>query len=334
MEVEFVRWLRDHVPRDPRLRLGLGDDAAMLSLAGRADVVLTTDLLTDGVDFHVGADDPRRIGRKALAVNLSDLAAMAARPLAAVVSIALPREPTAAGTPLELAIALYEGLLPLAADYELAIAGGDTNTYDGPLVISATLLGEVTDRGPLTRGGGRPGDWLLVTGTLGGTVLGHSFDFTPRIQEALLLHERYQLHAGMDISDGLALDLSRLAAESGCGAVVITDRVPVSSAAIELAKKAGSEACGELSRAEQVGDSPWRGAGSDSTTLALRHALSDGEDFELLIATPPDAAAAILRDQPLTCPVTHVGELIADAGLWQQLPDGSRQPLEPIGWLH
>lgn len=314
MEAEFSRWLREHVPSHPRLPLGLRDDAALLSMTGRADVVLTTDLLTERVDYHLATDDPRRIGRKALAANLSDLAAMAARPLAALVSIALPRRPTSAGTPLELAIALYEGLLPLAAEFDLAIAGGDTNTYDGPLVICPTLIGEVTARGPLTRSAGRPGDWLLVTGTLGGSILGHSFDFTPRVREALLLHERYELHAGMDISDGLSLDASRLAAESNCGALLLLDQVPVAPAAYELVDR--------------------EAAAGDRKALARRHALSDGEDFELLIAAPPASAAAILRDQPLDCPITRVGELIAEAGLWQQSIDGTRQPLEPTGWLH
>ena len=91
MEAEFHRWLREHVPTHPRLPLGLSDDAAVLSLAGTSDFVVTTDLFCDGVDFRLEIDDPRRIGRKALAVNLSDLAAMAARPVAAMVSIALPR---------------------------------------------------------------------------------------------------------------------------------------------------------------------------------------------------------------------------------------------------
>ena len=318
MEAEFVRWLREHVPQHPRQRLGLGDDAAVIHFGANANVVVTTDLLTDGVDYHIASDDPRRIGRKALAANLSDIAAMAARPVAAFISIAFPRQPTAAGTPLELAIALYEGMLPLAAEYDLAIAGGDTNTYDGQLVISATLLGDVTDRGPLTRSGGRPGDWLFVTGELGGTILGHSFDFTPRVREALLLHERYELHAGMDLSDGLALDASRLAAESGCGAVLFTDQVPIAAAARQLAAREFDS----LSNPQTAHEA------------ALRHALGDGEDFELLLAAPPEAAAAILRDQPVSCGLTHVGELIADAGLWQQTSGSARQPLEPIGWLH
>jgi thiamine-monophosphate kinase len=314
MELEFVRWLREHLPRHSRQRIGLGDDAAVLSIVGRDDVVVTTDLLTEGVDYYLERDDPKRIGRKALAANLSDLAAMAARPLAAFISLALPRNNTAAGTPLELAIGLYEGLLPLAAEYELTIAGGDTNSYDGPLVISVTALGELTERGPLTRSGGQVGDWLLVTGTLGGSILGHAFNFTPRVQESLLLHERYELSAGMDLSDGLALDASRLAAESGCGAALRLDAVPVAPAAQELA-------------AREV-------APSEREAVAVRHALSDGEDFELLFAAPPAVAAAILRDQPVACGVTQVGELIAERGLWEQIKGGTRRPLAPTGWVH
>jgi thiamine-monophosphate kinase len=303
MEAEFHRWLREHVPAHPSLPLGLGDDAAVLTRAVPPDVVITTDLVSDGVDFRLERDDPRRVGRKALAVNLSDLAAMAARPLAAAVSIALPRGGVGGRSALDLAIAIYEGLLPLAAEFGVAIAGGDTNTHDGPLVICATALGEVTSRGPLKRSGGRPGDMLLVTGSLGGSIAGHHFDFTPRVRESLLLHERYDLHAGMDVSDGLALDLARLAAESGCGAVIHTDRVPISEAARKLSN-------------------------------ALQHALSDGEDFELLLAAPADAADAIVRDQPLDCPITCVGELIAQEGLWQQSAGGRRTPLEPKGWQH
>src|SRR6478736_2340022 len=107
MELEFIRWLREHVPADPRARLGLRDDAALLTVAGNPDIVVTTDLLTDGVDFRVGTDDLRRIGRQALGANLSDLAAMAAKPLAAFISVALPHNGANAKPPLEIAIGLY-----------------------------------------------------------------------------------------------------------------------------------------------------------------------------------------------------------------------------------
>jgi thiamine-monophosphate kinase len=313
MELELLDWLRDHVPTHPRARLGLLDDAAIVSLVGHPGVIVTTDMVTDGVDFQLAADDPRRVGRQALGVNLSDIAAMAARPLASVVSLGLPRTAVGDGDTLQLAIALYEGLLPLAEQFDVAIAGGDTNTYDGPLVINATVLGVPTGRGPLTRSGGRAGDWLVVTGTLGGSILGHLFDFTPRVREAIALHERYELHAGIDISDGLALDLSRLAAASGCGAVIHTDKVPVSDDARRLAE---------------------REKAADIEAAALRHALSDGQDFELLLAVAPETAQAILHERPLDCPITHVGQLVAEPGLWQQDSRGARTKLEPIGWVH
>jgi thiamine-monophosphate kinase len=313
MEAEFIRHLRAHVSPHPSLKLGIGDDAGIVSLAGRTDVVVTTDLLSDGVDFDLAAVSPRVVGRKALAVNLSDLAAMAARPVAAVVAIAMPNANDQSELPLDLAKLIYEGLLSLAAEFDVALAGGDTNSHDGPLVISITALGTLSDRGPLRRSGGRPGDQILVTGTLGGSILGHHFNFTPRVREALLLHEKYELHAGIDISDGLALDLSRLATEGGCGAVIHTDRLPISTAADNLA---GLESNTHVAEA------------------ALRHALSDGEDFELLLAAPPQVADSILRDQPLDCKITCIGELVAEPGLWQQSKGTERRPLEPTGWQH
>ena len=373
MERELISWLREHLPPHPLLRLGLGDDAAVLRMAGVEECVLTVDLLTDHVDFELSNVDPRRVGRKALAANLSDLAAMAARPLAGVVALALPRPGTtnhifhhtgqvADSVPLlrrssaerdprpdtackqavaheiahggercglELAVALYEGMLPLAEQYDLAIAGGDTNSWDGPLVISITLLGAVTPRGPLRRDGAKPGDRIVVTGSFGGSLLGRHLDFEPRVREALYLHEQYELHAGIDVSDGLSLDLAHVLEESHCGAVINTDAVPVADDARRLAEQ----------RAD--GSTP------------LSHALSDGEDFELILAVPADEARRMLHDQPLAgdcpnfrvsgngtvpfdaaVPLTDIGEFVAEPGLWQIDGSGLRRPLVPQGWQH
>jgi len=259
MESHLIAWLRERLSGHRRLRLGPGDDAAVLRLADRSDCVVTTDLLSDGVDFVLARTAPRRIGHKALAANLSDLAAMAARPVAAVVALALPRQGG-----LELAKELYEGMLPLADRFDLAIAGGDTNSWDGPFVISVTAIGETTDRGPLLRFGAKPGDRIIVTGEFGGSILGRHLDFEPRVAEALLLHERYSLHAGIDVSDGLSLDLSRICAESGCGAVIDVDRIPIAAAAEDSGFRVQGS---EQMRIEPKGD--W---------TALDHALSDGED--------------------------------------------------------
>lgn len=305
MERELIRWLRQRLPSHPLLRLGAGDDAAVLEMAGVQQCVITVDLLSDHVDFELGDIDPRRAGRKALAANLSDLAAMAAEPLAAVIALALPRQGG-----MELAQALYEGMLPLAERYELAIAGGDTNSWDGPLAISITLLGKVTGRGPLCRTGARPGDRILVTGAFGGSILGRHLDFEPRVREALTLHARYELHAGIDVSDGLSLDLAHLLEENHCGAVLSAETVPIADDARRLAERLAD------------GSTP------------LDHALNDGEDFELILAVPPQEAGRMLAEQPLGVRLSDIGQFVADPGLWLQEAAGTPRPLTPRGWEH
>jgi thiamine-monophosphate kinase len=172
------------------------------------------------------------------------------------------------------------------------------------------VLGEVTRQGPLLRSGARPGDAIVVTGAFGGSILGRQFDFEPRVREALTLAERYSLHAGIDVSDGLSLDLARLATESGCGAVLDLAQVPIASAALELAARL-----------------------SDGST-ALDHALADGEDFELVLAMPPDAAEKLIAEQPLDCRCTRVGQFIEQRGLWTRDAAGTLVPLAPRGYEH
>ena len=365
MEREFISWLRKRLPPHPLVRLGLGDDAAVLRMAGLDECVITVDMLTDHVDFELAEIDPRRVGRKCLAANLSDLAAMAAKPLAGVVALALPRQgdcpnfrtsengtvplrigerisgglsqfsfdengtvpfgkATVIDSPvlstkietgdrqgaMELAVALYEGMLPLAERYDLAIAGGDTNCWDGPLAVSITLLGAVTARGPLRRDGAKPGDRILATGSFGGSILGRHLDFEPRVREALELHARYELHAGIDTSDGLSLDLAHILEASGCGAMIDTGAVPLADDASRLAERLAD------------GSTP------------LDHALSDGEDFELILAVPVEEAKRIVAEQPVAVPIADIGEFVAEPGLWQIDRSGVRRPLLPRGWEH
>src|SRR5436853_1489778 len=182
-EFGYIDWLRRQTPADPRVLLGPGDDTAALALTPAAPCLVTTDMLLEGSCFLLADAGPRRVGRKAMAVNLSDIAAMAGRPVAAVVSVGLPRQGGRA-----LAEELYAGLREVADAFDTALVGGDTNSWDGPLVIAATVLGEPTGRGPVRRSGARPGDWLFVTGPLGGSIRGHHLDFTPRVREALALH--------------------------------------------------------------------------------------------------------------------------------------------------
>jgi thiamine-monophosphate kinase len=305
MESEFIEWLRSRLPSSPALRLGPGDDAAILRLGDRAECVVTVDMLNDGVDFELSKVEPRRVGRKALAVNLSDLAAMAARPLAIVVAAVLPRQ---GGK--QLAIELFEGMLPLAERYQVAIAGGDTNSWDGPLAISITAIGELTEHGALLRSGARPGDRILVTGAFGGSILGHHFDFEPRVHEALRLQADYTLHAGIDVSDGLTCDLNHICTESRCGAIVDIDQVPVSPAACRLATE----------RADGIS--------------SLEHALGDGEDFELILAVPPATARELIDAQPIGAMLTDIGEFTTETGLRQRDANGLISPLIPRGYEH
>jgi thiamine-monophosphate kinase len=295
-EFQFIDWLRARTRPHPRVRVGPGDDAAVLAPFPR-EVLVTTDMLMDGTDFVLADVGPRRAGRKAMNANLSDLAAMAAVPVAAVVSVALPRSEPAAEE-------LYLGLREAADAFGVAVAGGDTNSWDGPLAVSVTAIGEATDRGPVLRSGAKPGDWVFVTGPLGGSILGRHLDFTPRVREALALHAAVELRAMIDVSDGLAADLSHVLEESRCGAVLFADAVPIADAARELSRTSGK--------------------------TPLQHALGDGEDFELVFAVSPADGERLLRDPPV--PVWKVGECV-DAGLWLEA-GGARRPLEPTGWVH
>lgn len=303
MEFEFIEWLSKHLPPPTHSIGGIGDDAAVLDSGQPGQLVVTTDAVTDEVDFLSGEVSLAQIGHKALGVNLSDLAAMAASPVAAFVSLVLPCERA-----LDTAIGLYEGMLPLARRYQLELAGGDTNVWSHPLAISITVVGRTTHAGALRRHGAQAGDRVLVTGALGGSLLGRHLAVEPRVEEALLLSSRYTLHAGLDISDGLALDAARLAQASRLGVVLDLESVPISEAALTLA--------------ETSGKSP------------LDHALGDGEDFELLLTVPADVAAEIVSQQPLAIPITDIGRVVSEPGLFQQTGRDSYAPLEPRGWRH
>ncbi len=306
-EFAFIDWLRQRTPPGERVLLGPGDDTAVLSWPSGSNCLVTTDMLLEGSCFHLAETHPgrpgtgtaRQIGRKAMAVNLSDIAAMAGVPVAAVVSVGLPRKGGRA-----MAEELYLGLREMADSFSTAIIGGDTNSWDGPLVINVTLLGEAMPRGAVRRAGARPGDKLLVTGPLGGSLLGKHLDFTPRVREALALHAAADLHAMIDISDGLAADVAHLCDESGCGAVLHAAAIPIADAARAM---------------------------NDERT-PLEHALGDGEDFELIFAVAPGDAETLLQTPPVTG-LSLIGECVVERELWL-VENGQRRPLPPLGYVH
>jgi thiamine-monophosphate kinase len=166
-------------------------------------------------------------------------------------------------------------------------------------------VGEATGRGPVTRSGAKPGDWILVTGPLGGSIRGKHLTFTPRVNEAIELHRVADLHAMIDISDGLAADLNHICEESRCGAVLNASAIPISSAAHDA----------------MDGRSP------------LERALTDGEDFELIAVLPHEQAKKLVEEQPIAgITLFHIGECTRD-GLWLDI-DGHRRLLEPRGYVH
>ena len=305
MEKQILRWLREYLPATPATLIGPGDDAALLDWSDSHQCLVATDTIVEGLDFLTETCPFPDVGRKALAINLSDLAAMGAVAISATVSLVLPA-PDAFQTCREI----IQGMQALANDFNISISGGDISIWDGPLVATVTVVGKPGPGGVLTRDGAQDGDQLLVTGNLGGSILHHHHAFTPRLNEIINLASRFPINAAIDISDGLGLDLSRLAASSQLAARIDLTSIPISAAARELSDR---QATGES---------------------ALEHALRDGEDFELLLAVSPDVAKQILRDPQICCGITRIGEFFPGEGLFTQLDDGSLRTLEPRGYVH
>ncbi len=286
---------------DPAVLVGIGDDAAVLRWTG-GTLLATTDTLLEDVHFRRGTASLRDVGAKALAVNLSDIAAMGGEPRFALLALAAPP-----ATPVADIDDLYTGLEEIAAAHGVTLVGGDTCAAPDRLVLTLTVLGRV-DGAPLRRAGARPGDAILVTGTLGASAAGlatlerggltlspealgilhraHRRP-TPRVREGQLIRASGAATAMIDLSDGLATDLGHLARESGVGATVWLAAVPIADATREAARVLGLEA--------------WHWA------------VSGGEDYELLFTAAPDRAEALAARVAADTgtPVSVIGEVRA-----------------------
>lgn len=302
-EFALIEWIRQRAAglTAPAVRVGIGDDAAVLDWPAERPCLVTTDMLMEGVDFTWETASPELVGRKSLAVNLSDIAAMGGRPVAAFVSVCLTQ-----GRGEELARRLYGGLFELAQEYQVAIAGGDTNSWAGPLVVNITVLGEPVAGEPLLRSGARPGDWLCVTGELGGSLAGRHLTFSPRLREVETILQRARPTAMIDISDGLAADLHHILESSGVGARVEAGRLPLSPDIARLS----------------------------SDKSPLDRALSDGEDFELLFTISPAEGETLLAGWSDATPLTRIGEITTGTRAVIVLEDGRETVLKPQGWVH
>ena len=300
-EFDFINWVKQHSVGRDEVILGIGDDAAILSPSPERQLVSAVDVITEGVHFTTETD-PKLIGRKALAINLSDIAAMAATPVAALVGIVLPK--SRARTYAE---SLYGGLFDLAIEYNVCIAGGDTNSWDGPLVISVTVLGTVATGQAVLRSGATPGDWLFVTGALGGSLKsGRHLTFEPRLAQAQTLVDQFEITSMLDLSDGLASDVRHIATQSKVGIVIDGDQVPIHA--------------------------------DVNSTLApevrLHHALNDGEDFELLFTVSPEHGKQLLKEaQKLGLRVSKIGECTTGSEV-KIRSDETVHPFPLGGWCH
>jgi len=311
----------------PGVVVGVGDDAAVIE-PGRGQQVLTTDLLIEGVHFERASISPRDLGAKAVTVNVSDIAAMGGSPRAALAGIGLAPDVEAAWV-----MELYGGMRDACAEYALSLVGGDTNRAD-LVVVSVTLVGEVSPGRAVTRSTARIGDAIVVTGALGAAAGGLALSRAQpaamtaalsspwgralldalarpvaRVGEGQTLAQS-GAHAMMDLSDGLAKDLSRLCLASGVGARIELVAVPVAE--------------------------PLRAGAASLGVDALELALGGGEDYELVATLDPTDAEAARRvlDERFGVTLTTVGTIIEGEGLVAVGDDGRETPLGSKGWDH
>jgi thiamine-monophosphate kinase len=319
-ETEFVNWLRRHAPRaGGRVKLGIGDDAALVKVAQGNELILTSDLSIEDVHFRRDLHPPRSAGHRALARALSDVAAMGGQPRFALVSLALSQ-----GTPRAWVEEFYEGVFGLARRFDVTVIGGDTAVFDGKITADLVLAGEVARGKALLRAGARPGDALYVSGWPGRSALGlellrsgraqaggrpaasvtaHLYP-QPRCGLGRFLAEHLLASAAIDISDGLALDASRLLEASGVGVRLWANRLPL----------------------------PENPPGTDPE-LPLELALFGGEDYELLFTVPPRKVARLPRKVGGVS-LTRIGEIRRRRGLTLVLPTGEEVSLAPRGYDH
>ncbi len=295
-EFDFIEWIGGQQKASGLVSLPVGDDLAVLNWPKDDLLLVGVDQVLDGVHFDSAVHGPRDIGRKVMNRNLSDCAAMACLPAAAVVAVALPRS-----VELSYAKALYQGIREAGDAFYCKIVGGDTAVWNGRLALTVTILGRSAGVTPITRKGAKPGDRIYVTGPLGGSILGRHMTFTPAIHLARQLAQSAHLSAMIDLSDGISRDLRHICRQSNVGAILEADQIPIHPDAVTLGRTDGRP--------------------------ALEHALHDGEDHELLFTTgtalPPAgvcigritaAPGIFLNERGESCPL--------DARGWEHVMGG------------
>lgn len=335
-ELSLIRRFRKHAPTHPWLAVGPGHDCAILDWPGDRDLAFKMDQVLEGAHFVLHGPDaatPFQVGWKAMAKACSDIAATGFWPVAATVALNLRR-----GTDERIALGVYKGLTACCERFSFALAGGDVSVSGNGLSVAVSLLGEGPKGGAWLRSGARPGDALLVTGALGGSrPSGKHLTFTPRLEEARALRRRLgsAVHACIDITDGLSRDLHHLCAESRCGAVVFEDKFPLTPCRSFLENRRRRErrtsAARRKCRLETVVETRQTHVSDVRTYMAL----SDGEDFELLLAVEPKAAGSLVARWRYPVPLTHIGFVRPRrSGLSLVMRNGTHCALPDIGFEH
>ena len=306
-EFELIHRLTRSLHTNPTVLTGPGDDCAVLDFAIPDRLLLfKTDAVVEGIHF-LSTDKPEDIGRKALGRCLSDIAAMAGTPSAALVTLGLPTN----FDPQRLE-ELYQGMNALAKQFNVAIAGGETTTNPERLLISISLLGWVGRGKAALRSGARAGDAIFVTGELGGSRAQKHLQFEPRITEAQWLAQNFSIHAMIDLSDGLAGDLPHILKASGVGAELLASAIPISREARRAARD------------------------SSSVKPPLLAALTDGEDFELLFTVASRDAVGLLdgwKQKFANVRLSCIGKINSARGVSIRDKQGVR-PLTAHGYEH
>jgi len=283
-----------------RFPVGIGDDMAQVCPGPDGSVLITTDMLLEGAHFDLKEANLEQVGYKAVAVSLSDCAAMATEPVAAVVAVGLP----AGFTEKQLKL-LHRGIKSAGNKFGCELVGGDITRWrrGGKLAIATAMLSRPGPKGAVKRSGAKAGDCICVTGTLGGSRANKHLNFVPRVNEALKLASLVDIHSMIDISDGLSSDLNRICRQSKVGAVVDARKLPIS----EAAKKSAEP---------------------------LKAALNDGEDFELLFTVSRAGCEKLLKLRDESLPITQIGKITESKNIQIKTDDGRIKELKPAGYDH
>jgi len=322
-EFELIARLTKSLPTNDNVVCGCGDDCAVLDFGSPDKLILfKTDAVVEGIHF-TNEMPPEKIGRKALARCLSDIAAMAGTPSAALVTIALAKNFDA-----DFVAKIYDGMGALAKSYGVAIVGGEITTNPERILISIALLGTVARGKQILRSGAKIGDAIFVTGELGGSLSEKHLEFEPRITEAQWLASHFQIHALMDLSDGLAGDLRHILNASKVGADILKSAVPIS----RDAKLGGAR----LRRAENLVRARETVAPPNVLKPPFAAALTDGEDFELLFTVASKDAVKLLDAWKKKFPklkLSCIGKIVAGNEITIRDKSGSHK-LTAHGYVH